>query len=449
MTRWVAMAAAVLGVAACGGSDEASRPFSAEPAIGACEAPACGGCGDCYSECLCSSNDAEACEAACAGGQAGSGGEGGSGASGGQQPGSGGVGALGGSVGVAGTDRYPSPDWELGDPADHGLDPDKLEAAATLAGENDTHCLVVVRNGVLVGEWYWGTSTPTTPHKTWSIAKSYSSALVGIAIERGDLQSLDQSAADFIPDWQGAPEGDVTIRQLVSMTSGLEWDLVSDYVGMAALSQDHSGFALGRKVQHAPGTHWTYNNAAVQVLEPVFRAATGMTIEEYAELYLWSKLGMQTAFWAKDPSGSPTAYASVMGSCRDHARFGYLFLRRGKWAGEQVVHEQYVDLSLSPQELNNAYGLLWWLNVPGPPTLNSFMQPYADEKMLPAAGEDHFGAHGFGNQLIDVHPSLDLVVVRLGKDPLQDQFDIGALVGAGENVREIISEALLDAVADG
>jgi CubicO group peptidase (beta-lactamase class C family) len=269
---------------------------------------------------------------------------------------------------------------------------------------------------------------------------------VGIAIENGDLTGLDQAVADHVPEWQGTPRDQITLRHLVSMTSGLEWSAFDDYVVMATLAQDHTQHALGRQLAVPPGSEWTYNNAAVQILEPVFRAATGLTIEQYAEQHLWSRIGM-SASWAHDPAGNPTSYASVLASCRDHARFGYLYLHGGRWAGAEVVPELFVSTSLAPsQAMNQGYGLLWWLNG-HEPALTALMEPFPGP-ISPASPPDMFGAHGFGNQFIDVFPSLDMIVVRFGRDPL-DTFDLPALIeDASLQKHEAIIQPLLQAVID-
>jgi CubicO group peptidase (beta-lactamase class C family) len=338
------------------------------------------------------------------------------------------VGAGGSSAGNGGGGQsdapYPVPDWPSGDPAEHGIDAAALEAASLVAEEHGSHCLLVIRDGVLVGEWYWQGHDQTTPQKSWSIAKSYSSALAGIAVSRGDLGGLDESLAEHLPAWQGDEREAITLRHVLSMTSGLEWSAWSDYVAMAALASDHSEFALGLGLDAPPGSEWVYHNGAVQLLEPVFRNATGATIEAYAAEHLWGPLGM-SATWAHDPSDNPTAYASVMASCRDHARMGYLYLRAGRWVDEQVVAADFVAETLKPsQSMNQAYGLLWWLNG-STPALDAMMGSYPGE-MVPFAPDDLFAMRGFGNQFVDVIPSLDLVVVRFGPDPMSS-FDLQAL----------------------
>ena len=320
---------------------------------------------------------------------------------------------------------YPDPDWATGTPEDHAIDSAKLEEAAAAAELNGSFCLLVIRHGVLVFERYFGDATPTDAHNSWSIAKSYSSTLVGIAIERGEIRSLDDSVADYLPEWRGTEHEAVTIRHLITMTSGLEWSVFSDYVRMATFASNHSEYATDLDQSAPPGSEWTYHNGAVQVLEPVFRAATGMTIEEYAAIHLWPRLGMH-ATWAHDRSGNPTTYANVLATCRDHARFGYLYLRNGRWAGgEQIVSESWIREATTPsQEFNRGYGYLLWLNGEAPTM--SAMNDVSDERIMPFAPTDMFAARGFGNQFIDVIPSMDLVIVRFGNDP-RTAMDVDAI----------------------
>jgi CubicO group peptidase (beta-lactamase class C family) len=351
-----------------------------------------------------------------------------------------------GAGGSAAEVPYPTPNWPEGSPADHGLDPTQLEAAALVAQQQESYCLLVVRHGVLVAEHYWQGHGAESKSPSWSMAKSYSAVLAGIALDRGDFDSLDQSVADFIPAWKGDPRETITLRHVLSMTSGLEWSAFDDYVGMATFANDHSAHAVDLDGDNPPGSEWTYHNGGVQLLEPIFRAATGMTIEQYAEKHLWSKLGMD-AHWARDPSDNPTAYASVMASCRDHARLGYLYLHGGRWADEQVVSQAFVTESLTPsQPFNRAYGYLWWLNG-HTPAVDAMMEPWPG-RMVPFAPDDLFAARGFGNQFIDVIPSLDMVVVRMGTDPMGN-FDIGRMFEDQRFERhDAILEPILHAVVD-
>jgi CubicO group peptidase (beta-lactamase class C family) len=341
---------------------------------------------------------------------------------------------------------YPDPSWAEGAPADHGLDPTQLEAAALVAEQNESYCLLVIRHGVLVAEHYWRGHDRDSQSPSWSIAKSYSAVLAGIALDRGDFDSLDQSVADFIPEWKDDPRQDITLRHVLSMTSGLHWSAFDDYVGMATFANDHSKHAIELSSDVAPDNEWTYHNGGVQLLEPVFRSATGMTIEQYAEQHLWSKLGMN-AHWARDPSENPTAYASVMASCRDHARLGYLYLHGGRWADTQIIPQSFVEESLTPsQPFNRAYGFLWWLNNQTP-AIDAMMEPWPG-RMVPFAPKDLFAARGFGNQFIDVIPSLDMIVVRMGTDPMGDFNMVRMFEDQRFERHDAILRPVLDAIVD-
>ncbi len=311
---------------------------------------------------------------------------------------------------------FPIPDWPTGTPVQVGLDAAKLDAAATVAEADGSYCLLVIRHGLLVYERYFAGTDASTAHKSWSLAKSYSGTLVGIAIDRGDIHGLDDRVADYVPEWLGTDRQTITVRDLVSMTSGLKWSAFQDYVEMAAFAPDNTKFAVGLALSETPGSKWVYHNGAVQMLEPLFRGATGMTIEQYAQTHLWSKIGM-SASWAHDMASHPTPYANVLASCRDHARLGYLYLRKGRWGSEPVLSPGWVAQALTPsQSFNRAYGFLFWLNGESP-AIDAMNQAWP-ERMVPYAPKDLFAARGFGNQFIDVIPSEDLLVVRFGKDPL-------------------------------
>jgi CubicO group peptidase (beta-lactamase class C family) len=340
---------------------------------------------------------------------------------------------------------YPIPDWPTDVPWAHGLSGTGMQAAATVAEQLGSYCLLVIRHGVLVAEHYWQGRSATSIDKSWSMGKSYASALVGIAIDRGEIKSLDDSVSDYVPEWKGTDHEPITIRHIVSMTSGLKWEVFSDYVTMATLTADQSKYAVGLPISDPPGTKWIYHNGGVQILERVIRAATGKTLEAYADLYLWSKIGM-TATWAKDQTGNPTAYANVLATCRDHARFGYLYLHGGEWAGETVVSPQWVTATIAPgQTMNRAYGYLWWLNGETP-AIDAMNQAWPG-RMVPFAPTDMFAVRGFGNQFIDVIPSLDMIVVRMGPDPFGGMFDLNQMIKDqhfGEH--DQILKPILDAV---
>jgi CubicO group peptidase (beta-lactamase class C family) len=334
---------------------------------------------------------------------------------------------------------YPGDQWLQSTAEDQGMDSYLLDEAASFAGNNDSYCMVVVRHGHIVGEWYWQGKTPVTPVKSWSVGKSYSAAVTGIALDRGDLFSVDEPASNYIPQWQGTPKDSILIRDILSMSSGLKFKLIADNLGMS-MAKDMTKLALNNPLVNTPGTLWEYNNHTVQVIEPVLRNATGFAPDEYADMFLWQPIGME-AEWARDKTGHPAMYMNVQASCRDHARFGYLHLKKGCWDGAQVISEEWVEESTSPSTtMNKGYGYWWWLNGEMP-LLDSVSFSEKPSILHPFAPHDAFCAVGLGSQMIEVIPSLDMVVVRMGPAPhehqgvLQQPLElIGALIEDGKQV---------------
>lgn len=336
------------------------------------------------------------------------------------------------TIAEAGTDApapkdvpYPDPDWATDSPKSQDIDETFLAAADAVAASNNSYCLLVIRHGVLVHETYFNGHDANSTDHSWSIAKSYTSAVTGIAIDKGAIGSIKDSAAKYATKWANKANASITIEGLLSMKSGLHWDVFGDYVTMAELAPDKTGYALGLGMDASPGANWVYNNSGVQVLEQVIRSATGKPMDDYARDNLWSKIGSK-AKWDKDLTGHPTAYANVLATCKDHARLGYLYLHGGKWKNEQVVSQAWVKATTTPsQSINKAYGYLWWLNG-GVPTEDAMNEPWPGQ-MVVDAPHDLFAARGFGNQFIDVIPSLDMIVVRFGADPV-NMFDLPTLL---------------------
>jgi CubicO group peptidase (beta-lactamase class C family) len=353
----------------------------------------------------------------------------------------------------AGADRdgavYPGDEWERVDPAEAGFDPARLEDAAARAEQSGSNCLVVTRRGRLVGEWYWNGSDATTTQEVFSATKSYGSTLVGIAEAAGDLD-IDDPASQYIPEWQGTPSEDVTVRNLLSNDSGRHWDAATDY-GVLPFEQDTTAFGVGLEQQEEPGSAWAYNNAAIQTLDAVLEAATGEEPADYARDRLLGPIGMDHSEMGRDPAGNTLIFMGLRSTCQDMARFGYLFLRDGAWDGEQVVSEEWVEEATGhpSQDLTAGYGLLWWLNRRGPilgplaatggAAEAADRQP-AEGQMVEGAPEDMYWALGLGGQVISIDPGSETVVVRLGP-PRPPEGAPG--YGPGEAAR-IVTDALTD-----
>lgn len=315
---------------------------------------------------------------------------------------------------------YPGAEWERTDAATVGFDQAKLDEIAAAAEQGGSNCLVVTRQGRIVAEHYWQGTDADSAQEVFSATKSYASTLVGIAQADGDLDVHDP-AADYIPTWSGTPSAEVTVENLLSNDSGRHWDLATDYRQLPA-APDMDAFAVGLPQAAPPGTVWAYNNAAIQTLDVVIREATGTDTATFAAERLFEPLGMDDSRMTTDKAGNTRVFMGLQSTCEDMARFGYLFLRGGEWDGTQVVPEDWVEAATGApsQDLNAAYGYLWWLNRRGTvlgPVQASTARPGGDAEdaqLVRGAPEEMYFALGLGNQIIAVDPGSETVTVRLG-----------------------------------
>ncbi len=324
--------------------------------------------------------------------------------------------------GPASGSAVPGREWPQAGPAELGLDDRVLDDLAEKARKARSKCLLVARDGRIAREWYFGGTGPDTAHPVYSVTKSVTSTLVGIARDDGALE-VDSPAARWIPSWRRTPSRAVTVRELLSNDSGRDWSPQIDYQGLVG-SKDMTAYAVGLGQVDRPGTTWAYNNSAIQTLEPVLEGATGEDVATFARERLFTPLGMAHTFMGRDPARNTMTYSGVTSTCRDLARFGLLMLAEGRWGDEQVVSRQWVQAATarSSTRLNAAYGLLWWLNhrgvVTGPLTqarLADLADPTTRRgRYVPGAPADTFWAVGLGGQVVQVDRGSGTVVVRLG-----------------------------------
>jgi CubicO group peptidase (beta-lactamase class C family) len=321
-----------------------------------------------------------------------------------------------------GTDARPAAKSGGAAAASRGLDRVVLDRIAAEAKRGKSNCLLVERDGKIAGEWYFDGTGPGTPQDVYSVTKSVTSVLVGIAQDDGDL-SITDSASTWIPEWRGTPAEAVTVRDLLSNDSGRQWSPTTDYLQLLA-APDRTAFAIGLQQTSAPGTVWAYNNSAIQTLQRVLRGATGENVVDFAQQRLFGPLGMTNTEMTTDRAGNAQMFEGVRSTCRDLARFGRLVLDGGTWHGRRIVSAAWVAESTgkSSTTLNAGYGYLWWLNHEGAVTdplvatdLQAASNPKTEHRrIVPGAPDDMFWALGLGNQLVQVDPGSRTVVVRLG-----------------------------------
>ena len=287
--------------------------------------------------------------------------------------------------------------------------------------EGNVHSVLVVRHGKLVFEHYFAgidehlgnpvgevAFGPETRHDARSMTKSVTDLLVGIAIDRGWIKSVDASVFSFFPQYADlrTPEKDrITLRHLLTMSSGLEWHefdtpYTSDTNSENRMdsAKDPYRYALEQPVVAPPGRLWNYNSGSTELLGAILRKATGKPLDQLARSLLFEPLGITDIEWYKYAQGNPSAAAGLRLRPRDFAKIGQLVLQRGAWNGKQVVSAGWIDASTTPQ-INGFlvffYGYQFWLG-----------RSLVDKHVV-----DWAAAWGLGGQRIFVVPDLDLVVV--------------------------------------
>lgn len=313
---------------------------------------------------------------------------------------------------------------------------------ATLRAGGST-CVAVVKDGRLVHEGYWNGGAAEKAEPVYSVVKSLTSLLVGIFADTGALD-LEASASQQITQWRGTSAQRITIRDLLSMSSGRRWSDTTDRQLRLAVG-DQTTFATGLPQAREPGELWVYDNAAVQTLEAVLDdVATSDDVGDLARQRLLKPLGMRDTSWGRDAVGNAMTYSGMSSTCRDLARVGHLMLNQGRWRGKQIVSGDYVAQATRPaSRLNAAYGLLWWLNARGRivDVIGQGARPSGGQsyrgRIAPGVPGDAYWAFGSGNQYLAVVPSAGVVAVRLGALSASppgmtfDSFTSGVLAALG------------------
>ena len=278
-----------------------------------------------------------------------------------------------------------------------------------------TRAVVVVVDGRIVAERYGEGITKDTPLLSWSMAKSFTNALVGILVKQGRL-SIKGPAP--VPEWAAAgdPRHAITLDQLLRMSSGLEWfedyteHPVSDVNRMLFLEPDMGAYAASKPLAVRPDSRWSYSSGTTNIVCRVLRDAVGgrEALWAFPRRELFDKIGMRSAIWGVDASGVLIGSSYLYATARDYARFGLLCLHDGVWEGDRLLPEGWIAYSTTPTptETLGHNGAFFWLNRGNP--ANPAMRPF------PGLPTDLYLADGYQGQAIVVIPSRKVVVVRLG-----------------------------------
>jgi CubicO group peptidase (beta-lactamase class C family) len=273
--------------------------------------------------------------------------------------------------------------------------------------------LLVVRNGYLILEEYFNGYTRKGTHTQQSVSKSFTSAAIGIAIDKKIIKGVTQNILNFFPEVKYIKNLDerkrkIKLIDLLTMRSGTDYHERgpdSPHFQLNRLPGGWDLFYLNRPMINEPGTTFLYDSGGVILMSKILKNLTGMHADKFMEKYLFAPLGIEQAFWFKNSEGHPHTGGGLSIRPLDMAKFGFLFLRKGKWGGRQVISEKWVKESFKMRVNFNksrgpfdvGYGYLWWILRPAPKSNNYI-----------------YAAKGFMGQYIFLIPEYDMVVVFTG-----------------------------------
>jgi CubicO group peptidase (beta-lactamase class C family) len=292
---------------------------------------------------------------------------------------------------------WPTEGWRTSTPQEQNMDAEKLAQMISFVGEQNIglHSLLIVQHGYIVSETYFQYNSETTKHELYSCTKSFTSALVGIAIDKGYISGVDQPVLSFFPE-QTFDDTDelkqsMTLEDLLTMSSGLDWNEGDQTYTAMYQSSDWVKFVLDKPMAVQPGSRFLYNSGVSHVLSAIVQQKTGMNTLEFAQKNLFDPLGID-AVWEKDSQGIPIGGWGLQLTPRDMAKLGYLYLHNGNWDGQQIVSTDWVKASIQKHTGTDGdlgYGYQWWID----------------------SSTSAFTALGLFGQTIYVIPDLDLVIV--------------------------------------
>ena len=314
-----------------------------------------------------------------------------------------------------------------------GSDPRPLPATYLFEGEERdlaafldrtvTTGLLVVRDGAITHEEYRLGADETSPFTSWSVAKSVLSALVGIAVEEGDIESLDDPIARYVPALEGTAYGAVPIVDALTMSSGIGFD--ENYDNPASdINTVFFSFAAGTGIADVlaglesvrePGVYNEYISSDTLAVGLVLEGATGMPVEAYLADRLWGPMGAEAdAFWSTGRAGEALTMCCLNAVLRDYGRFGRLFLEGGARDGTEIVPADWVRASIAPEAAHLQPG-------DNPASFWSF--GYGYKWWIPEDPQGDYLAIGVWGQYIYVDPAREVVIVKTSADPLFDDND--------------------------
>jgi CubicO group peptidase (beta-lactamase class C family) len=276
---------------------------------------------------------------------------------------------------------------------------------------------LVMHKGIPVAESYKPEFNNRTRFLSWSMAKSFTNALVGIMVRDG---RFDVNKPVNLEAWKNDERSSITLNNLMQMESGLKWNEdygnKSDVTVMLHCESDMGKYAFEKPLEFPVGTHWYYSSGTTNIVDDIIQNQFNNISDYYAfaEKELFNKIGMPDAVFEVDPSGTIVGSSYLYATARDYARFALLYMNDGVFNGSRILPEGWVKYSTTEaSDSKGQYGAFFWLNR---------------SKKIPSAPEDTFSCNGHNGQFIFMIPSKELAVVILGYSPAPNNIDLDRLL---------------------
>ena len=264
---------------------------------------------------------------------------------------------------------FPREEWQSKEASDFEIDQDKIDTLFNLSFEDSaTQSVVLIKNGFLVGERYADGYDQLSYGTSWSMAKSFYAALIGISLELGEISSIDDNVGKYL-SYFNDDRSVVTIRHLLNMTSGLEFP-EHEHENMF-FRNDQMEYVRSIGMEKSPNTLFEYNNVNSMLLGDILLQVTGKKADTLLRERIFDKIGINDATLWQDGAGSVMTYCCIDMSARDYSKFGLLFSRNGNWDGDQVIPADYVNETFSTfwestpnwwTDQKRGYSLHWWIS---------------------------------------------------------------------------------------
>lgn len=331
-------------------------------------------------------------------------------------------------------DYYPTQRWRNASPASQGMDASFGPLMTDTVRQKMTYLrgIMVVRHGYVIFEDYFGTWDRDDLHSVRSVTKSITCALVGIALERGDLPNVEVTFADYFPEYftdrENIYKRDITLLDLLTMRSGLAWDETNrqNILNLARSQEDQMRYIISLGINFPHGQTHMYSTADVHLISGILTRATHTSLSLYAKEHLFAPLGITHYEWITDHRGYNVGGTELSLSVADMAKFGQLYLNMGEWEGQQIIPAEWIAFTTQAQPDLTRYGYLWWINQPH----------YLNEV--------GYFALGYGGQYIMVFPELDMVIVTVTD---YNEFGSGVAFDHASAIRQVVNQIILPSVA--